>query len=149
MPPTTRRKTTAAQLEALTDRVDGAVERLSAIEAALVGGAPDGVSAAAAYDALRKQLLAAAGERKRLLVCLATLSAALAEDEPLETLRGRLEEWAAQAGLHEVRDTDDLSRFDVVGDGPDVRVVRPAWVDGTTGALIQRGVAERTEAGQA
>ncbi|NHC12375.1 hypothetical protein [Motilibacter deserti] len=149
MPPTTRRPSTAAALAALGDRVDEVAERLGALEAALVVQGPGAVSAAAAYDALRKQLLAAAGERKRLLVCLATLRSALDEGEPLETLAGRLEEWAAQADLQEVRDPADLARFDVVGEGPHVRVVRAAWVDNRTGALIARGVAERTEAEQA
>ncbi len=132
-------------VERLIDKVDRSVER---IEIVTVVREPNSNVAADAYNGLRKQVIAAVGERNAHLQQLAQFDSALragATPEELQTLVG---EWMAQASIELVDDTRIEDAFEVVGtngDGEgDLAVIRSAYVDALTGRVVRRGVAERT-----
>ncbi len=119
--------------------------QVSSLGSALVVREPATATAAQAYDGLRKAVMAGAQARRLLLVQLVELSDMLDHDVAIEDLRSFAQELRLRANLGQ--DLDAVAHpnhFEVLdGSGNSVRVVKPAWVDDQTGALIRRGMVER------
>lgn len=114
---------------------------MARIEAALVVRDPGTARSVEAYDGLRKQVAAASGDRRRLLVVLMELSEAIRKGESTEMLGTRILDWANQAGLIVVNDFVE-EHFELVDGEPGaLRTVEPAYVDIETQRTIRRGLA--------
>ena len=129
-------------VEQLLDKVDRSIER---IEIVTVVREPNSTVAADAYNGLRKQVIAAVGERNAHLHQLARFDAALSAGADAEELATLVREWLEESSLSVVNDPDVEGAFEVVGpeDAPDRRVVRPAYVDDVTGRVVRSGILER------
>lgn len=132
-------------LEQLLDKIDRSVER---IEIVTVVREPGTTMAADAYEGLRKQVVAAAGERMAHLAQLAHFDAAVRSGATPNELAQLVKEWMTNASLMHVGDPRHDGSFEVVGDGDAARVLRPAYVDGVTGRVVRSGVIERYRAGE-
>lgn len=126
------------------EQLDDIQELLLRIDAALVVRDPGTARSVDAYDGLRKQIIAAAGERRRMLVLLSEFSEALRLGQGTGVLQSKTDEWMLQANLVRLSEVASEDAFEIVGatDGS-VVVSVPAYVDGTTGIIIRLGVAER------
>ncbi|MCA1712159.1 MAG: hypothetical protein LC789_11195 [Actinobacteria bacterium] len=135
---------TERRLDALAEQVDTLASGLERIDAALVVRDPGNARSADAYDGLRRQVAAAAGERRRLLVQLARLGAAVDHGASVDDVRSLAEEWAAEAGLVRWTDTTRADAFTLLGegDGP-VELLQPAWIDTATDSVVREGRAQR------
>jgi hypothetical protein len=132
-----------ASLEQLLDKVERGVDR---IELVTTVREPGTSLSADAYEGLRKQVIAATGERHAHLTQLARFDAALQAGTTPAELTTLVREWMTQASVTLVTDPQQRDAFEIVGDGRDgdaLAVVRPAYVDSLTGRVISRGVAER------
>lgn len=129
-------------VEQLLDKVDRSIER---IEIVTVVREPASALSADAYNGLRKQVAAAAGERMAHLSQLAQFDAALRAGASADELAVLCREWMGQAALEVVVDPWLDDAFEVVGPGDATGrlVVRPAYVDRVTGRVVRSGVAER------
>jgi hypothetical protein len=129
-------------LERVVDKVDRSVER---IEIVTVVREPNSTVAADAYNGLRKQVIAAVGERNAHLHQLVQFDSALRAGGTVEDLGALVREWLSQASVQVVDDPGLEDAFEVVGPdgGPDRRVVKPAYVDGLTGRVVREGLVER------
>lgn len=120
-------------------------DQLATIVTALIVSEPRTGHAAEAFDGLRKSVNVAARHRWQHLTQLLSFIDSMERGATIETLKARCEEWRLQAGLQ--RSTDIAAKpdwFDVVeGEGPDLEVIDPAWVDVNAGQLINRGAARR------
>ncbi len=122
------------------DRIERSIER---IEVATIVRDPSSTLSVDAYDGLRRQIIAAAGERTAHLHQLAQFAQALTNARPSE-LTSLVSEWMGQANLLRVEDPHDDRYFDVLGgEGDGLRAIRPAYVDGATGRPVLMGQAER------
>jgi hypothetical protein len=128
-------------IEQLVDKIDRSLER---IEIITVVREPNTALAADAYNGLRKQVIAAVGERTSHLHQLAKFDGALRTDADLDGLRSLVREWMSQASLEVVEDPS-VDAFERVGpeDAASTRVLRPAYVDAITGRVVQGGLVER------
>ena len=115
---------------------------LNRIEAALVVRDPGNARSVEAYEGLRKQVIAAANERRRMLVMLVQLNTAIAAGASTNAVHARVDEWSDQAGLEAVYGPVTPELFEVTGPGEHLRVHRPAWVDRNSGMVVSRGIAE-------
>lgn len=114
---------------------------IARIEAALVVRDPGNTRSVEAYDGLRKQVAAASGDRRRLLVVLMELSEAIRKGESTEMLANRILDWANQTGLTVLSDFAE-EHFELVdGEPGPLRTVEPAYVDVETSRTIRRGLA--------
>lgn len=114
---------------------------ISRIEASLVVRDPGNTRSVEAYDGLRKQVAAASGDRRRLLVALTELSEAIRREESTEMLSVRILEWANQSGLVVLTDFVE-EHFELVdGEPGQLRVIEPAYVDIESSRTIRRGLA--------
>ena len=131
------------KIEELVDRVDRRVEK---IEMVTLIREPNSGMAADAYNGLRKQVIAAMTERNAHLHQLTQFDSAVRTGANQDDLTALVRGWLAQSGIQVVSDAGVREAFEFVGpeDGTSIRVVRPAYVDGATGRVIQSGVAERT-----
>jgi hypothetical protein len=121
-------------------RIERSIER---IEVATIVRDPTSPLSADAYEGLRRQVVAAAGERAAHLHQLARFAQAVTNAEPGQ-LTGLVSEWMGQANLVRVEDPHDDRHFDILGgEGDLLRTVRPAYVDATTGRTVITGQAER------
>ena len=129
-------------VEGLLDKIDRSLER---IELVTVVREPSTGMSADAYNGLRKQVIAATGERNAHLHQLAQFDAALGTDATAAELRMLVDEWLGQSSLVLLEDPRVTDAFELVGpaDASGVRVVRPAYVDAVTGRVVRTGVAER------
>jgi hypothetical protein len=127
------------------DRLDELRDLVVRIDTALIVRDPGTVRSAEAYDGLRKQVVASAGERRRMSVFLTELAEALRKDEPMDSLSARAQEWLLQASIAVVDDPMICEVFDIVGEGDDTTpavVIAPAYVDTITNTIVRRGIAE-------
>lgn len=125
------------------EQLDDIERLLHRIDAALVVRDPGTARSAEAYDGLRKQVIAAATDRRRYVVQLTEFAEAARRGDDLEALRSRVAEWLQQGGVAVVDDPSHHELFEVVGDGQGVlQVLLPAYVDVATSSLVRRGVAE-------
>lgn len=134
------------RVEQLLDKVERSVDR---IELVTVIREPNTGIAADAYNGLRKQIIAAVGERTSHLTQLAQLDAALRAGATTDDLASLAREWLAQASMTVVEDVAQApDAFELVGDGDGADAVarRPAYMDNATGRTVRMGVAERLPA---
>lgn len=117
-------------------------DQVNRIEAALTVREPGSSISAEAFEGLRRQVVAGAAERRRLLVCLADLRSAIDQGATLEALTMTLDSWCDQAGLTSSPDFRNLDHYERLPASDDsVHIHRRAWVDQATGAVIRRGLA--------
>lgn len=130
---------------ALADGIDRKVDR---IEVATIVREPSTAAATDAYEGLRKQVVAAAGERNAHVHQLAQFDVALRAGATHEELSALVAEWMGQASVQVVDDPAIEHVFEFVGpaDAPARQVVNPAYVDAVTGRVIKEGVVERIAA---
>jgi hypothetical protein len=114
---------------------------------------PGSALAADAYNGLRKQVVAAAAERRSHMVQLATMAVAVHRATSVSDLVPQVQEWMAQAGVVELHGAprgwqaqdlfEDLEGNGLAGAG-DIDVVEPAYVDSKTEAVLRLGRARRS-----
>lgn len=129
-------------IERLLDKIDRSVER---IEIVTVVREPNTSLSADAYNGLRKQVIAAVGERNAHIHQLTKFDSALRAGASAEELAGLVREWLGQASIELSEDTTVAAAFDFVGpvEATECRVLRPAYVDAVTRRIVQPGIAER------
>lgn len=132
----------------IDDRLAELTHLVSRIETALVVRDPGNAMAAEAYEGLRRNVVASMRERRSHLMQLVRFEDALDRGVDPEGLRQLVHEWSLQAGLERCTDTSREDFFEILadGDGDELIVERPAWVDaaGETPVLVQLGLARRT-----
>lgn len=144
---TSFRRTVSGQLDTLAGHVDKISRAIERIEVATIVREPSSALSVDAYEGLRRQVVAAAGERMAHLYQLARFAEAVSSAMPVEQLGPLVEEWLIQAGLERVTDLYDGRYYDVLaGDGPQLRVLRTAYRDGATARPVLMGQVERTAA---
>jgi hypothetical protein len=131
-------------VERLVDKIDRSVER---IELVTVVREPSTSLSADAYNGLRKQVIAAVGERNAHLHQLVKFDSALRAGATSAELATLVREWLGQASVELVDDPSAEGAFDFVGPagGAALRVIRPAYVDAVTRRTVQMGVVERLD----
>lgn len=130
--------------------IDARLQRLEndseVMKTVLIVKEPGTPVAAAAFDGLRKQVLASAGERRAHLTQLAQLHAALRRSLSVDDALLVVDDWMVQAGVtqvwsagnHPLRDHFEvLDGAEFAGEAQ-VEVVDPAYVD-ASGALLRLG----------
>lgn len=141
-----RRRTSSTEgLSAATEHSEQILMLLNRIETALVVRDPGNARSAEAYDGLRKQVIAGANERRRMLVMLTQLNSALEAGTPPADVHSLVREWMDQAGLRPVTEPVTVELFDISGAGSSLKVVSPAWVDVNSQMVVTRGTAEGRE----
>jgi hypothetical protein len=132
-----------SEMEQALDRISRSIEK---IEVATIVREPSSGVAVDAYDGLRRQVIAAAGERMAHLFQLAEFAEAVATNGSMDGLARLVDEWLAQAGVERVTDPREGEYFDVLGGtGRELRVLRIGYRDRVTGRPIVMGQAERVE----
>lgn len=137
-----RRRTPPLDQAALAGHTEQILMLLNRIEAALVVRDPGNARSAEAYDGLRKQVIAGANERRRMLVMLTQLNGALGAGASSADVHSLVQEWMGQAGLQPISAPVTPEFFDITGAGTDLKVLSPAWVDASSGMVVTRGTAE-------
>lgn len=134
------------RLSELERAVDGISRSVDKIEVATIVREPSSGVAVDAYDGLRRQIVAAAGERLAHLHQLARFAEAVGAERPTAELASLVDEWLVQAGLEQVADPYEQNYYDILGGtGSDLRVLRPAYRDSVTGRPVVMGQAERVD----
>lgn len=130
----------------LQERLARLEHQAELIKTVLIVKEPNTVHASEAYDGLRKQVVAAASERRSHLSQLVAMAVAVSRATSVEDLVPQVREWMEQAGvaaLTEVPPGHDASHVfeDVSGDGlgGDLDILEPAYVDMQTSSLIRLG----------
>ena len=105
---------------------------------------PETVTAANAYEGLRKQIVAAAGERRAHLTQLAQIDTMLHHTSDIDALRRVSTEWMEQAGVARLESVPDGIRvedlFEILDQAGDVlRIVQPAYIDEQSGRVLRMG----------
>jgi len=132
-----------ADLERMVDQIHRSIEK---IEVATIVREPQSAVAVDAYDGLRRQIIAAAGERMAHLHQLAQFAEAITPTGQATNLARLVDEWMGQAGVELVEDVGDPNYYDVLGgSGPELRMLRPAYRDCVTGRTVVMGQVERVE----
>jgi hypothetical protein len=130
-----------AELERMVDQVTRSIEK---IEVATIVREPRSQVAVDAYDGLRRQIIAAAGERMAHLHQLVLFAEAVTVPGAPSNLAGVVMEWMQQAGVERVEELRDPNYYEVLtGTGSELRVLRPAYRDRVTGRPIRMGQTER------
>jgi hypothetical protein len=135
------------ELWKVIDRISGQLDQLDRrtekMETILMVREPASGAAAEAYDGLRKQIVAAVGERTAHLKQLAQLDAALTAGASADVVAKLVRDFADQAALERVKDAEHPERdllFETVEDlGGRYEVLEAAYVDAKTGRVIRRG----------
>jgi hypothetical protein len=138
----------ASALREVSDRLRQLEHDADLIKTVLVVKEPQTVHAANAYEGLRKQVIAAAGERRAHLAQLAAMAVAVSRAGSVDDLRPQVRDWLQQAGVAEIRTLPEgappQDLFEDVDGGSLEGVTRlevsePAYVDANTGALLRLG----------
>lgn len=140
------------ELWKVIDRISGQLDQLDRrtekMETILMVREPASGAAAEAYDGLRKQIVAAVGERTAHLKQLAQLDAALTAGASADVVAKLVRDFADQAALERVKDAEHPERdllFETVEDlGGRYEVLEAAYVDAKTGRVIRRGSVRAT-----
>lgn len=130
----------------IQDRVKGLEQQAELIKTVLIVKEPNTVQASQAYDGLRKQVVAAATERRSHLAQLVAMSVAVSRATAVSDLVPQIKEWMEQAGvapLSGVPDGNDATHlFEDIGgaglNGP-LDVVEPAYIDMQTNTVLRLG----------
>jgi hypothetical protein len=142
----TRKRVLEERLSALAGDIDRISRSMDRIEVATIVREPSSQLSVDAYDGLRRQVVAAAGDRMTHLYQLARFSQAVATGASAQDLAPLVAEWVLQAGLEQVDDLSDSRYYDVLGGvGPDLVQLRPAYRDAITGRAVVMGQVERVE----
>ena len=132
--------------EVLLERLNAIDRKVDRIEVATLVRDPGNAISADAYNGLRKQLVAAVTARTTHLAQLSQLDLAVRDGASSAELGRLVDEWLRQADLERSVDTHHAEFFSVVaGEGPDLVVITPAYVDRTTGRIVRQGTARRTD----
>ena len=127
--------------------LDEVVTLTNRIESALVVRDPGNARSVEAYEGLRKAVTTAMKERRQHLTQLVEMAQAIERGVSIATLRSQVDEWCELAGLARWADPDPPEWFDIVdGQGEDLEVLDPAWVDRSdpgSALLVQQGRARR------
>lgn len=140
----------------LQERIKGLEQQAELIKTVLIVKEPNTVQASQAYDGLRKQVVAAASERRSHLAQLVAMSVAVSRATAVSDLVPQVKEWMEQAGvapLGGVPDGNDASHlFEDIGgkglDGP-IEIIEPAYIDVQTGTVLRLGRARLAEGAEA
>lgn len=138
-------------LQRLVDEVAELRHRTEMMQLVFVVKEPDAVRAAEAYDGLRKQIIASSAERRAHLAQVVEMAVTCRRAESVADVSVRVDEWMAQSGIAVISDprrpgaANATDLFEIVGDNDgQLTVVEPAYVDGNTGSIVRRGLAERS-----
>ncbi len=130
----------------LQERIKGLEQQAELIKTVLIVKEPNTVQASQAYDGLRKQVVAAASERRSHLAQLVAMSVAVSRATAVSDLVPQVKEWMEQAGvapLGGVPEGHDASHLfeDIGGDGLDgsLEIIEPAYIDVQTGTVLRLG----------
>jgi len=130
-------------IDRISRQLDQLDRRTEKMETILMVREPASGAAAEAYDGLRKQIVAAVGERTAHLKQLAQLDAALTAGASADVVAKLVRDFAEQAALERVKDAEHPERdllFETVEDlGGRYEVLEAAYVDAKTGRVIRRG----------
>lgn len=112
---------------------------------------PDTVTAANAYEGLRKQIVAVAQEHWAHLAQLVEIDVSINHTDSIEVTRGLVDDWLIRAGVRRISQPTDSRQLtelfeDLGGHGSTVEIRSPAYVDSATGRLIRKGRFARVEA---
>lgn len=141
-------KNVLSALHAVEGRLRELEHAADLLKTVLVVREPETVHAANAYEGLRRQVVAAAGERRSHLAQLAAMAVAVSRATAVADLRPQVREWLDQAGVVELRELPPGTRaqdaFEEVGGGSlegvaVLEVLEPAYLDGTTGTVLRLG----------
>ena len=135
----------------MTARIEALAASLERVEAALVVRDPGNARSAEAFDGLRKQIAMAARVRRTHASHLVTLAEDLRKGATLETVTKRVRDFLNELGVRQSEDIDIPDAFVVEGEGEDVEIVDPAWVDvmeDGTRIVLKQGRATRRNGGQ-
>lgn len=138
----------AAVLQEVSDRLLRLEHQAELIKTVLIVREPETVHAANAFEGLRKQVVAAAAERRSHLNQLVSMAVAAARATSVGDLEAQVAEWLNQAGVRELHDVPDGARPQDVFENLEgaslegatsFEVVEPAYVDERTGMLLRLG----------
>lgn len=139
-------------LERLDQRLARLEQEAELLRTVFIVKEPDTGYAAAAYEGLRKQVIAGAAERRSHLVQLAAMATAVRRATSADDLAAQVAGWMAQAGVAELTEVppgaqpqdlfEDLDGPGLTGAGA-IEVVEPAYVDAVTGVAVRLGRARR------
>jgi hypothetical protein len=137
-------------LRQLAERIRELEHQAELIRTVLIVKEPNSIPAADAYEGLRKQIVAAAAERRSHLNQLVAMAVAVRRARSLDDLVPQLREWMQQAGVGTLiapPDGDQAGNWfeDLTGEGLDgpIEIVEPAFFDLQTGAPLRLGRARR------
>lgn len=143
-----RNRRVAEALGDISSRLHDLEQAAELMKTVLIVKEPQTVHAANAYDGLRKQVIAAMGERRSHLGQLATMAVAVERASSVDDLRPQVREWLAQAGVVEVRDLPLGARAQDLFEEADggslegvdhLDVDEPAYVDAGSGIVLRLG----------
>jgi len=135
-------------LEEMSGRLQELERTSELIKTVLMVKDPEALQAAAAYDGLRKQIVAAVAERRYHLAHLSAMAVAVSRGTDIADLRPQVAEWLRQAGVAEVWEVPegrlDRDFFEVIGRatlGGDlvIKVIEPAYIDMQTSVVVRMG----------
>jgi hypothetical protein len=147
---------TSSAIEQLKAEVIELRHAVGRVELAYVVREPEGPMAQQAFEGLRRQVASAAKNREQHLVHLARLHQTAETSGSLETVVEQLEELMAGIGLVRLLSPEELPAgadtemvFEAEGSGPNITVIKPAYVEatdpsGVSGRVLIRGLIERS-----
>lgn len=136
-----------AALRAMEARLARLEQQAELMKTVLMVREPGSALAADAYEGLRKQVIAASGERRAHLAQLTQMAVAASRAHHLDDVRRQVNEWLSQSGVVEVRaaprDRPASELFEFSDGGPagatEIECLEPAYVDGQTGMTLRLG----------
>jgi hypothetical protein len=151
------RRRTLEILEDIVQRLGRLEHEAELMRTILIVKEPNTPLAAEAYEGLRRQVVAAAAERRSHLVQLAAMATALGRATSVDDIAPQVREWMTQAGVAELVEVpasarpqdlfEDLDGTGLAGAAAgEVEVVEPAYLDASTGAVLRLGRARRRAA---
>lgn len=142
-------KSTNEFLIELQERIKGLEHKAELIQTVLIVKEPTSIPAANAYDGLRKQIVAAAAERRSHLAQLVAMAVTVSRATSIDDIRPQVSEWMEQAGVVAVGQLppgipagDLFEDVSGVGLGGEIEILEPAYVDAQTNAIIRLGRAQ-------
>ena len=136
------------QIRQLSEQVSDLKELLSWLVAAMVVTDQPTAAAANAYEGLRSSVIQASRDRNRLLVTLAGLDYALDLGQEVATIQSKVSEEMERSGLTKTTATANPDFYDFDNDRPsyfEIEVIKPAYIDRESGALVRPGTAKWIE----
>lgn len=116
-------------------------DRMKTVEVAVLVSGPGNPVVAEAYNGLRQQVVMAASERRAHLTQLAAFAGAVDDRVSSAELDSLVCEWMRQHSLTPVLPEARPDAYDISGQGPCLEVLKRAFVDAHTGAIIAVGQA--------